>query len=91
MGEFINEEEQNKFILKGEGWEAYIKYFKRGNILYLVKTVVPNDQRNKGVGSCLIENSLNFAKSNNLKIIPTCPFVSRFLQRNDIYFSLIAG
>lgn len=39
----------------------------------------------KGVGKQLILASVEFARKNNLKINPTCPFAKKYLERSSEY------
>jgi len=81
---------QNKFIAIVEGHEAYIEFQLEGNILDLQHTFTPRELRGKGIAGKVAEFAFEYAKKNNLKIIPTCPFIPSFLEKNEQYKELLA-
>jgi len=81
---------QNKFIAIVEGHEAYIEFQLEGNILDLQHTFTPRGLRGKGIAGKVAEFAFEYAKNNNLKIIPTCPFIPSFLEKNEQYKELLA-
>jgi hypothetical protein len=45
-------------------------------------TEVPEALRNRGIGTQLIRSALAFANFNQLKVIPVCPAVKRYLEKH---------
>lgn len=69
---------------------AYLEYrWKKGDML-LMRTYVPPEHRQKGVGSSLTIAALEYAKEQNLKVQVFCPFVELFLEKHEEYKSLLA-
>ena len=54
-------------------------------------TEVPDPMEHHGYGSALAEAALGFAKSEGLKIIPSCPFVAAYLEKHPEHASLVAS
>jgi len=81
---------QNKFIAIVEGHEAYIEFQLEGNILDLQHTFTPRELRGKGIAGKVAEFAFEYAEKNNMKIIPTCPFIPSFLEKNEQYKELLA-
>jgi len=80
---------QNKFFTIVEGYEAYIEFLLEGNILDLQHTFTPRELRGKGIAGKVAEFAFEYAKKNNLKVIPTCPFIPAFLEKNEKYKELL--
>ena len=83
--------DNNLFELKVGQSIAYIEFDKiEPNILDFVHTEVPADLSGKGVGSKLVEGALKYCKDNELKIIPSCPFVKSFIQKHSQWSDLVS-
>lgn len=82
-----------RFISTVEGSTAMLDYSltAQKNILNYRRTYVPPDLRGQGIGAALVKFSLDYAKENNYKIIPTCSFVHKFLEDHPVYKSIIAS
>jgi predicted GNAT family acetyltransferase len=65
-----------------EGHTAFIDYKLSGDVLKLIHTEVPEELEGKGVGTAIVTKALQYARDNNLKVIPICPFVQAFLKRH---------
>ena len=48
-------------------------------------TEVDESVKGQGVGYKLVEASVNFARENNLKIMPLCPFASAVFRKRSAY------
>jgi uncharacterized protein len=85
-----NNEEENKFYLRLDGKEAFLKYkIKEGDIIDLQKTYVPQEFRGQEIGEAIVKEALTFADKNNLKVIPTCSFVKSYIEENKEYERLL--
>ena len=82
--------EQNRFVSSVKGYEAVVEYTLKDNVIDLYRTFAPPELRGKGVAGKIVKYALEHAKENNLKVIPTCPFVKRHIDRNEIYKELLA-
>jgi len=72
-----------------DGNIAIIEYELSDGILKLIHTEVPPVLEGKGVGSAIVLKALNFAKENNYKIVPICPFVQAYLKRHPQWNEII--
>jgi len=72
-----------------DGHIALIEYKLSDGILKLIHTEVPPELEGKGVGSAIVLKALNYAKENNYKIIPICPFVQAYLKRHKEWNDII--
>jgi predicted GNAT family acetyltransferase len=70
---------------------GYVTYRERANTIELVHTQVEDAFGGKGVGSTLVQRTLDDIRSRGLELIPTCSFVKSFLERHAEYQDLAAG
>ncbi|CAN5740414.1 MAG: N-acetyltransferase [Gemmatimonadetes bacterium] len=89
----IHDRAASRFRLPLEdGGEAFIEYVEPDSgTLDLLHTVVPPAARGEGIGSGLVEQVLRYARDQDLRIVPSCPFVAAYLQEHPEYRELPAG
>ena len=89
--EVRQDEAQGKFYADVDGEEAVIEYEKRGDGVYdLLHTFVPPHLRGQGVAEDLVRQALDRIRGEGAHIIPSCPFVHLFVERNHGYQDLVA-
>lgn len=72
-----------------DGEIARLEYrWLKGSIV-LMHTLVPASNRLKGAGSKLVKYVLDYARTQNLKIIVYCPFVAKYINDHPEYKDLI--
>lgn len=89
--EVIHEKENERFVIYAEGNEVYVEYTMRNNTIDLNHTYTHPALRGKGLAAQVVRAALEFAKENNLKVIPTCSYVQSFIAKNDEYKDLAAN
>ena len=82
--------EREIFYTEVDGIEAYVNYLIQDNTLNLVHTYTPPQLRGRGLASEVVKFAFEYAKQNNLKVIPTCSFIPVFVERNPQYNDLVA-
>lgn len=80
-----------RFELETSGRVAFLDYMQAGSNITYTHTEVPPELEGQGLGSSLARYALDYARENNLKIIPICPFVTSYLKRHPEYHSLVFG
>jgi uncharacterized protein len=87
----IHDEEDLRFYIPFEGEEdAELTYFyTEDKILDFEHTFVPDSQRGKGVAGKLVKEGLEFAKTNDCKIIASCPVVEAYIERHPEYQEIV--
>jgi predicted GNAT family acetyltransferase len=68
---------------------AFVQYNMRGGRLILVHTEVDPARSGHGLASQLVKGALDDIRARALCIVPICPFVERFIQRNPQYDDLV--
>ncbi|WP_276496389.1 GNAT family N-acetyltransferase [Pontibacter litorisediminis] len=87
----IHDEDDFRFYMPFEGdEEAELTYtYTEDQIMDFDHTFVPDSQRGKGLAGKLVKEGLEFAKSNNYKIIPSCPVVEAYIERYPEYKDMV--
>ncbi|WP_405199544.1 GNAT family N-acetyltransferase [Christiangramia sp. LLG6405-1] len=73
------------YIEKENSLVAELTYHKKGNVITIDHTEVKREMENQGIGSTLLKESVEFARKNNLKIDPLCPFAEVKFDENPEY------
>jgi predicted GNAT family acetyltransferase len=79
-----------RFVVIIDGHEVYLSYSLFADKIDLSFVYTPPELRNKGIAAIVVEYALNYAKENNLKVIPSCSYVQAFVKRNDNFNDLLA-
>jgi len=86
-----NNEAEKRFEVELDGQLALLEYIRAGKNITYTHTEVPKSLEGKGIGSKLARHALEFARDNDLKVIPICPFVTDYLRRHPEYHPLVFG
>ena len=80
----------SRFCVTLEGYEACLMYRLTGKELDLYHTYVPEVFRGRGVAEQLCKAAFEYAKAQNLTVIPSCSYISgAYLKRHPEYVPLI--
>ena len=84
-------EERNRFEAAVDGGLAVLNYVQAGDsrIAY-VHTEVPDELEGQGIGSALAKHALEYARDNDLRVTPSCPFVQAYIRRHPEYQDLVS-
>ncbi len=80
---------QNKFSAIVDGYESIVEYTLKDNVIDLYRTFTPHELRGKGIAGKMVKYALEYAKENNLKVIPSCSYVSGYIERHDNFKELL--
>ena len=80
-----DEESKGSFFVEMNGeMEAEITYSKAGDSKIIIDhTEVSDSLRGEGVGKALVQHAVNYARDNELTVIPLCPFAKSIIERNE--------
>ena len=82
--------EKHQYEFHIEGLVHRIEYIKTNNgEIYLTHTEVPYALERRGVGSQLVKKALQDIEKQNLRLIPLCPFVAKYIQRNPEWKKMV--
>lgn len=79
---------ENKFYVGNDenNFLAQMTYVPSGEDMIIIDhTEVADELRGQHVGKKLVEASVNYARENNLKIVPLCPFAKSVFDKTPEY------
>lgn len=81
----------NQFVTIVDGKISRLDYSvsSDGKTLNFYSTFVPPELRGRNLGQEIVKFALDFAKENDCKIIPSCPFVKRFIDNHPEYENIV--
>lgn len=74
--------ESHRFELTVSGTISMIEYESSEGVLNLTRVHVPYELTGQGLASYMAKHVFNYARENNLKIIPTSMFIRTYLQNH---------
>lgn len=84
-------ESTQRFELTVDGKPAFIVYEPLGDaVLVLTHTEVDPALEGNGVGSKLVEETLQYIDKQGMRVVSTCPFVSTYIKRHPDWKRLLA-
>jgi uncharacterized protein len=82
---------RGRFEIRTDAGTAVLAYDRRGDVLEMMHTEVPEALEGQGYGATLAEAALDFARRDGARVIPSCPFVAAFIERHQDYADLVAS
>jgi predicted GNAT family acetyltransferase len=89
MSDIVNNSEKQRYELAVDGHVAATYYKIDDRVITFIHTEVPPELGGKGVGSKLIRGALDSVRADGLKVVPQCPFVKAFIDKNPDYQDLL--
>ncbi|MEG2150643.1 MAG: GNAT family N-acetyltransferase [Bacteroidaceae bacterium] len=78
----IHDNKVNRFEIFESGQIAYLQYEEKEDTIDFVHTFVPKQLEGQGIANALAEAGLNYAKREQLKVIPSCSFIKTYVERH---------
>lgn len=78
-----------RFEVTVDGKVAFSKYLLVGEKFIVEHTEVPVELENKGLASRIVRTALDYARAQNLRVMPLCPFTAAFIHRHPEYQDLV--
>lgn len=72
-----------------ESATAKIEYEIRSNELIIMHTEVSEIHKGQGIGKLLVKEVIDFARKQNLRVLPICQFAKKEIEKNEEYQDLI--
>jgi predicted GNAT family acetyltransferase len=83
---------RRRFVVRRPEGESELTYAELpGRVLDLLHTEVPVALRGRGLGSALVQEAIAFARASGSRIVPSCPFIARWLEDHPEEQGLVAG
>ena len=90
MSDVKHDPKTREFYIETPEGKALLSYEKKGDALDFHHTFVPPELRGKGMAEKIVAEGFEYAKKNNLKVIPSCPYVLRLVMKNENWKGLTA-
>jgi uncharacterized protein len=71
-----------RFVARLDGTEAVLLYERHGDVLDIQSTYTPPEQRGRNVAALLTRAALDYARGEGLRVVPTCSYTRRYLERH---------
>lgn len=85
----IKNEAGHQYEFNIDGFIAKIEYIRTGNKIYLTHTEVPGELEGQGIASDLVKKVLADIQQKELKVVPLCPFVDKYIKRHPEWEFLV--
>ena len=90
MENIIKNPEKRRYESLVEDQLIFIEYIETPEQIFLVHTEVPTSLEGKGYGSELVEKTLEQVKQSGKQLVPLCPFVASYIQKNRTWLPMVA-
>ncbi|GGI93181.1 GNAT family N-acetyltransferase [Legionella impletisoli] len=85
-----HDKKNQRFYVEVDNKQSELKYKKiNEETLDYFTTFVPEEQRGQGIAADITEFALQYAKDNQLKVRPSCPFVKSYVKDHADYQDLV--
>ena len=76
---------QKLFFMRTQSGVARLDYSQpEKDEMEIIRTYVPEPDRQKGVGSALADRAIVYARERDMEIIPSCPFVKDYMRSQSV-------
>jgi hypothetical protein len=83
--------ESARYEVKVDGNVAgFVDYHLRGDKIALTHTEVFPEYEGQGLAGRLARTALDSARDAGLSVIPTCPYIAKYIERHPEYANLVA-
>ncbi|MEV7398421.1 GNAT family N-acetyltransferase [Aeromicrobium sp. NPDC092404] len=85
-----NSDENRYEIHVDDTLAGFTKAFEDGDVVTFPHTEVFDEFEGQGLASELVTGALDDIRARGKRIVPTCPYVARFVERHPDYQDLLA-
>jgi hypothetical protein len=80
---------QKRFEVTANGHLSIVEYILTANRIIFTHTEVPPALEGNGIAARLAHAGLEYAKSENLQVMPLCPYVAAYMRSHSEYQVLL--
>jgi predicted GNAT family acetyltransferase len=84
-------EEAQRFEIHVDGFRALLTYRRFPDRIVLEHTEVPEPIESHGLAAKLARFALDFARTNHLRVVSLCSYVSSFIRKHAEYQDLVSS
>ena len=85
----IHNPEKKQFEAEVDGHLGRTEYMMTGETIIFTHTEVPRELEGQGIAGHIAKVALDYARDNNLLVMPLCPFVAGYIRRHPEYRALL--
>lgn len=89
--EVRNNPERKRFEIEIEGQYAIAEYILAGDRIIFTHTEVPVAFEGHGLANKLAHTALEYARAQQLRVMPLCPYIAGYLKHHPEYQDLLAA
>lgn len=87
-----HDEDGGRYVLRSSGETVgLVDYRQDGDVLDLHHTEVVPEGQGQGIGTVLVRQVLDEIRTHGRQIVPSCPFVAKFVEEHQDYADLVAS
>lgn len=79
-----------RYEMEVDGKSAFITYRRSGDVVTLLHAEVPRELSGRGLGSALVQGTLELVRSQGQRVVPRCPFIASYIKKHAQFQDLIA-
>lgn len=87
--EVIHNQDKHRFEWHQDGLLSVVEYRWRDGIMAFTHTEVPPALEGQGIAAKLAKTALDYARDNEILVMPYCPYIKVYLERHPEYKSLV--
>lgn len=79
---------ENRFEAMVDGHLCVAEYQQQDGEIAFTHTFVPPELRGRGIAETLVRTALDYARAEQLRVVPACSYVASFIRRHREYAPL---
>lgn len=83
--EITHNKETHRFETTVDGYTGYVEYYPSQGAIDIMHTIVPMKIEGRGVAAALVKAAYEYAKENDMKVIPSCSYAMMWSRRHPEY------
>lgn len=87
--EVIHNEERKRFETTVDGHLGVVEYMLAPKTIIFTHTEVAPEIEGEGIAGTLAKAGLDYARDNELDVMPLCPFVASYIRRHPEYKDIL--
>ena len=81
--------EESRFETTVDGKTSYLDYHLSNGVITYIHAYTPPEIRGRGIAAQVAKYALDYARDNNLKVIPECPYIRDYINKHAEYQDLV--
>lgn len=87
--EIIKNDRAHQFEVAIGEHVAKLAFDQDGDTIIYPHTEVPKELGGRGIAGKMAAHALDYARANNLRVVPQCPFVKKYIEDHPEYQDLV--